>query len=177
MRSASALGASPRQPAVQGSGLANGLPPHEPTIAIVPAADSSPAWAAGIALPSTANGAADHSAIEAQARARGVAEGRGNGRGGASKRAVLVRLYDEAGAAGDRRHNTREGVGPMAKDLHHRAGLAQASTARNYLHDLLDQRGIPRRGTGRRSAAQRRPPLYRREAGCPDRARGGLGRC
>jgi hypothetical protein len=64
---------------------------------------------------------------------------------GDSKRARMIQLYDAAGAAGDPRHNTREGVGPMAKQLHAQAGLARPSTARNYLHHLLDQRGIPRR--------------------------------
>jgi hypothetical protein len=63
---------------------------------------------------------------------------------GQSKRTILVRPYDAAGAAGDPRYRTRAGVGPMARELYTQAGLARPSTARNYLHHLLDQRGIPR---------------------------------
>jgi hypothetical protein len=148
-RSASLPGASSPRSARDRSHPPNGSSPPGPTAAPPPdpAPDPAPAASPGMAPPSTLNGAANGSPLEVQARTRAVSDDRGNGRSGASKRAVLVGLYDAAGAAGDPRHNTREGVGPMAKQLHHKAGLAQASTARNYLHDLLDQRGIPHRGT------------------------------
>jgi hypothetical protein len=142
MRSSSLPGAPSRRSAPDRSHPPKGAPQSGPATA--PPPDPSPAVSPGIVPTSTAN--ADGSLPDALAPAHAAGHDRGNGRSRASKRAVLVGLYDEAGAAGDSRHNTREGVGPMAKQLHHRAGLAQASTARNYLHDLLDQRGIPHRG-------------------------------
>jgi hypothetical protein len=133
------------------SGVQPSALPADSAVSVVGTDALSPAWAGptlgapihhGLASGPFGNGLAGDLAGGAGSAPAG---GHVGGLPGESKRALLVRLYDAAGAAGDPRHHTREGVGPMAKQLHTQAGLARASTARNYLHNLLDQRGIPPR--------------------------------